>query len=60
MSAARLADRIIVMQGGSIIENDTFDNLMNKKGEFFKLYQLQAQNYNYTANQFNNNELIKN
>ncbi|OME12439.1 hypothetical protein BSK57_30025 [Paenibacillus odorifer] len=43
------ADRIIVMKSGNIIESGSLSELLEKNGEFKKLYSLQAsqitQNY---------------
>lgn len=41
LSTVRAADRIIVIDKGKIIEEGTFDELLQKEGEFFNLYQLQ-------------------
>ncbi|MDQ0229374.1 ABC transporter ATP-binding protein [Metabacillus malikii] len=42
LSTIRDADRIIVMQNGTCVEQGSFEELMNNKGEFYKLKQLQA------------------
>lgn len=42
LSTIRDADRIIVMDNGTCVEEGTFDELMKQKGEFYKLKQLQA------------------
>jgi len=44
LSTARYVDRIIVLNRGKIIENGTHLELLEKKGFYFKLCQLQ----NYT------------
>ncbi len=41
LSTVRNADRIIVLKKGKIIEEGTNEELLAKKGEYFKLYQLQ-------------------
>jgi ATP-binding cassette subfamily B protein len=41
LSTVRHADRIIVLHKGKIIETGTHDQLMNKKGFYFRLNQLQ-------------------
>lgn len=33
-------NRILFMKNGVIVEDDSFDNLMNRKGEFYKLVEL--------------------
>lgn len=40
LSTIRDADRIVVMENGEIVEIGTFDELMSKKGEFYKLKTL--------------------
>ncbi len=40
LSTIRNADRIIVMDDGLIVENGTYDELMNKKGYFYELKEL--------------------
>jgi subfamily B ATP-binding cassette protein MsbA len=41
LSTIRNADRIIVLVNGEIIEEGDHDELINKKGEYFRLYNLQ-------------------
>ena len=40
LSTIRNADRIIVMENGRCVEMGTYDQLMNKKGKFFELKNL--------------------
>lgn len=40
LSTIRDADRIVVMEGGEMVEIGTFDELMEKKGKFYALKQL--------------------
>nr|MDT0524599.1 ABC transporter ATP-binding protein [Streptomyces sp. DSM 41633] len=39
---ARLADRIVVLNEGRIVESGTFDELLGLGGHFFVLHKLQA------------------
>lgn len=41
LSTIRNADRIIVLVNGEIVEEGDHDMLINKKGEYFRLYNLQ-------------------
>jgi len=44
-STVRLANQIIVLDKGKIVEDGTHDELMAKKGKYSKLYNLQAKWY---------------
>jgi ATP-binding cassette subfamily B protein len=44
-STARLADRILVLEKGTILEMGTHDELLNQKGRYAELFQLQAMGY---------------
>jgi len=44
-STARLADRILVLNGGTILESGTHEELLSKKGQYAELFQLQAKGY---------------
>ncbi len=44
-STVRKADKIINLDGGKIIEEGTHQELINKKGEYAKLFKLQAKGY---------------
>ena len=45
LGAARLADRVIVMRDGQIIESGSHEELLNLNGEYAKLFSAQAQWY---------------
>lgn len=44
-STVRIADQIILMDGGRLVENGTHRELVKLKGKYFKLYELQAKAY---------------
>jgi subfamily B ATP-binding cassette protein MsbA len=44
LSTIRNADRIIVLVNGVIVEEGTHEALLERKGEYFKLYQMQFKN----------------
>ena len=46
LSTVRNADRVVVLVKGRIVETGTHDSLLEKKGEYYKLYQMQFQNKN--------------
>lgn len=46
LSSAVLSDRIIVLHGGSIAESGSHRELMEKDGEYAKMFTLQASSYN--------------
>ncbi|RZS94897.1 ABC transporter ATP-binding protein [Cecembia calidifontis] len=43
VSSAKLADKIIVLDDGEIVENGTHETLMEKKGVYAELYEKQTQ-----------------
>jgi subfamily B ATP-binding cassette protein MsbA len=46
LSTIRNADRIIVLVNGKIVEEGTHESLLAKKGEYYKLYNLQFKDEN--------------
>jgi len=44
-STVRQADRILVLEDGKILEEGSHENLMNKKGLYAELFEIQAQGY---------------
>src|SRR5262249_47348936 len=44
-STVRIADRIIVLTGGTVVEEGTHDELLAKKGLYAELFALQAEGY---------------
>ena len=47
LSTVRNADRIIVLDRGNIIEEGTHEDLLNKKGKYFQLYEAQKRDGKY-------------
>lgn len=45
LSSATIADQIIVLEGGRMIENGTHVELMEQKGKYFDLFSTQAKRY---------------
>ncbi|HUH66592.1 MAG TPA: ABC transporter permease, partial [Syntrophales bacterium] len=46
LSTIRNADRIIVLASGEIVEEGTHESLLEKKGEYFKYYNMQFKDEN--------------
>ena len=44
-STARLADRILVLQNGELLELGTHEELLHRKGRYAELFELQARGY---------------
>ncbi|MDO5127439.1 MAG: ABC transporter ATP-binding protein [Eubacteriales bacterium] len=45
LSSARMAQHIFMMKNGAIIEEGSHEELMEMQGEYYKMFHLQAQNY---------------
>lgn len=45
MSSARMADRILFLEHGKIVEEGTHEELLAKDGRYASMFRLQAQNY---------------
>jgi ATP-binding cassette subfamily B protein len=46
-STVRRADRIVVIDGGRVVEDGTHDSLLSAGGRYADLYQLQASRFNW-------------
>ncbi|NLN28080.1 MAG: ABC transporter ATP-binding protein, partial [Firmicutes bacterium] len=42
LGSARLADRIVVLKDGRIVETGTHDELIRRNGEYARMFRLQA------------------
>ncbi|MGC1309301.1 MAG: ABC transporter ATP-binding protein [Phormidesmis sp.] len=47
-STVRMADRIVVLENGEIIENGTHEQLMAQQGRYEEMFRLQAESYTST------------
>ena len=45
LSTTRLADRIIMLEHGRIVEQGSHEELMEKKGAYYQLFQVQSHYY---------------
>lgn len=45
MSSARMADRVLFLEHGRIVEEGTHQELLEKNGRYAEMFRLQAQNY---------------
>ena len=45
MSSCKFCDRIVVFKDGKLVEDGNHDSLMHKQGEYYTLYQAQAEYY---------------
>ena len=46
MGSARIADRIVVLDGGRIVEDGTHEQLLNLRGKYAQMFESQARWYN--------------
>jgi len=56
LSSAVLADRIFMMEDGSIKESGTHAELMKKNGRYAEMFRMQAENYAETESEVKNRE----
>ncbi len=47
MSSCKFCDRIVVLDGGRILEEGTHEALLQKKGRYYMLYSTQASYYTH-------------
>ena len=45
LSSTRFCDRILMLEGGRIIEQGSHEELMEKKGVYYQLFQVQSHYY---------------
>lgn len=45
LSSCRFCDRVVVLSKGELVEVGTHEELMDKKGMYYELFELQAKNY---------------
>lgn len=53
LTTAKRADRIIVLSGGKVIEEGSHEELMNLKGEYERMFTLQAKQYSMDTDAIN-------
>ena len=49
LSTATMADRVIVLEGGQIVEAGTHEDLIERRGTYWRLFSLQAARYGAIA-----------
>ncbi len=47
LASVRMADRILVLKGGQLIEQGTHEELLRRRGEYAALWNMQAEQYGY-------------
>ena len=50
LASVRMADRILVLKHGRLIEEGTHSELLQRKGEYAALWNMQAEQYGYQIN----------
>ena len=50
LASTKFCDRVIYLKNGEIIEDGSHDELIDLKGEYENLYQIQAKNYKEANN----------
>ena len=45
LASTRFCDRILLIENGRIAEEGTHDELLNKKGRYYELFETQAKYY---------------
>lgn len=52
LSSTRFCDRIIYLKNGAVIENGSHDELMKKRGEYYRMYRMQSYYYREEGNRY--------
>ncbi|MFK0731063.1 MAG: ABC transporter ATP-binding protein, partial [Gloeotrichia echinulata HAB0833] len=50
LASVRMADRILVLKDGQLIEEGTHEELLGRKGEYATLWNMQVEQYGYQIN----------
>lgn len=58
LSSTRFCDRIILLEGGRIVEEGTHDELMEAQGRYANLYEMQSQYYKEEENKKKKSEVF--
>ena len=56
LSSTRFCDRIILLEGARILEEGSHEQLMNQKGRYAELFEVQSQYYRKTDSELNQGE----
>ncbi|MEM7063914.1 MAG: ABC transporter ATP-binding protein [Cyanobacteria bacterium P01_B01_bin.77] len=57
LASVRLADRILVLKAGKLIEIGTHEELLQKKGEYATLWKMQAEQYQVNGSELTTSKL---